>query len=115
VPILRFARERPVSASEDRANVRRALEYRAGRPLCEDEVRRLLDAEWDALMKHWAALGRWLRRLEAADVVGVVPRLRPLGRRARTHSAVTRHRQSVAARAVWARRKASDQRKDSYA
>jgi len=104
--VLRFACERPDAAIETRANLRRAAEYRAGRPLCDEEARRVLDAEWDALVKRWVALGRWLQRLEDADAVGEVPRARPVGRRWHAQSAVTRQRQSISMRAAWVRRKA---------
>lgn len=113
--VLRFARERPDTPTETRADLRRAAEYRAGRPLCDDEVRRLLDAEWAGLVKRWIALGRWIQQLEDADAVGEVPRARPVGRRWHAQSAVTRHRQSVSMRAAWARRKALDRGKDAHA
>lgn len=113
--VLRFASDRPDAAIDTRADLRRAAEYRAGRALCDDEVRRLLDAEWDGLVKRWIALGRWIQQLEDADAVGEVPRARPVGRRWHAHSAVSRQRQSIAMRATWARRKANDQRKDSHA
>jgi len=98
---LRFARTRPLLVVAP--DLRRAAEYRAGRRLCDDEVRRLLDAEWDALVKRWVALGRWIARLDEADAAQVTPRLHGTHLR---RSDLSRHRMSVGMRASWARRKA---------
>jgi hypothetical protein len=95
---------RPVEVTPE---LRRAAEYHEGRRLKDSEIVEVLKAEFDGILAHWTALGRWMNHL---DMWKENARPKLSGKAVNNPGLEERERRSLAMRKAWARKRASGER-----
>jgi hypothetical protein len=87
--------------------LRRAAEYHEGRRLKDHEIVEVLKAEFDGILAHWTALGRWMTHL---DMWRENARPKLSGKAVNNPRPEERERRSLAMRKAWARKRANGER-----